>query len=53
MKHDIKKMDVFITKFIRKYIEPQSQTNTDLSLLSNNQIFKISSFDNALLAWIL
>jgi len=49
IKHDLKVMDAFIDKFARKYIEQRSQTNTDLSSLSNNQIFKTSGFDTTLL----
>ncbi len=53
IKHDIKIMDAFIDKFARQYIEQRSQTNTDLSSLSNNQIFKTSGFDTALLEGII
>ncbi len=57
IKHDvnvsINVMDSFIDKFARKYIEQRSQTNTDLSSLSNNQIFKTSGFDTSLLEGII
>lgn len=53
IKHDIKVMDSFIDKFARKYIEQRSQTNTDISSLSNSQMFKTSSFDTSLLEGII
>lgn len=53
IKHDVKVMDLFIDKFARKYIEQRSQTNTDISALSNNQIFKTSGFDTSLLEGII
>ncbi len=53
IKHDVNVMDSFIDKFARKYIEQRSQTNTDLSSLSNNQIFKTSGFDTSLLEGII
>ncbi len=53
IKHDIKVMDSFIDKFARKYIEQRSQTNTDISSLSNSQMFKTSGFDTSLLEGII
>jgi hypothetical protein len=53
IKHDINVMDSFIDKFARKYIEQRSQTNTDISSLSNNQMFKTSGFDTSLLEGII
>jgi len=53
IKHDVNVMDSFIDKFARKYIEQRSQTNTDLSSLSNNQMFKTSGFDTSLLEGII
>ncbi|MDI6736188.1 MAG: hypothetical protein QME42_08385 [bacterium] len=53
IKHDVKVMDSFIDKFARKYIEQRSQTNTDISSLSNSQMFKTSGFDTSLLEEII
>jgi len=53
VKHDIEVMDSFIDKFARKYIEQRSQTNTDMFLLSNSQMFKTSGFDTSLLEGII
>ncbi len=53
LKHDINVMDSFIDKFARKYIEQRSQANSDLSSLSNNQMFKNSGFDTSLLEGII
>jgi hypothetical protein len=53
VKHDIKVMDSFIDKFARKYIEQRSQTNSDISSLSNSQMFKTSGFDTSLLEGII
>ncbi len=53
IKHDIKVMDSFIDKFAHKYIEQRSQTNADISSLSNSQMFKTSGFDTSLLEGII
>lgn len=53
VKHDIEVMDSFIDKFAWKYIEQRSQTNTDMSSLSNSQMFKTSGFDTSLLEGII
>lgn len=53
IKHDVKVIDSFIDKFANKYIEQRSQTNTDISSLSNSQMFKTSGFDTSLLEGII
>ena len=53
IKHDVKAIDSFIDKFAQKYIEQRSQTNTDISSLSNSQMFKTSGFDASLLEGII
>lgn len=53
IKHDIKVMDSFIDKFAHQYIEQRSQTNTEISSLSNDQMFKTSGFDTSLLEGII
>lgn len=53
IKHDVRVMDSFIDKFARKYIEQRSQTNSDISSLSNSQMFKTSDFDTSLLEGII
>lgn len=51
--HDVRVIDSFINKFALKYIEQRSQTNTDISSLSNSQMFKTSGFDTSLLEGII
>ncbi|CAN2039842.1 DUF1837 domain-containing protein [Candidatus Magnetomoraceae bacterium gMMP-15] len=51
--HDVKVMDSFIDKFARKYIEQRSQTNTEISSLSNSHKFKTSGFDTSRLEKII
>ncbi len=53
IKYDLKVMDSFIDKFASKYIEQRCQTNTDISSLSNSQMFKTSGFDTSLLEGII
>jgi len=52
-KYDVKVIDAFIDKFARKYIEQRSQSNADISLLNQEQLFKNSGFDTALLEEII